>query len=57
LLSGLKPGFTILNLNPGGNDGVAYTASLWMKKFKIVPSAGSRVATAFSYEEVIFLVM
>jgi hypothetical protein len=27
------------------------------KKFKIVPSAGSLMATAFSDEEVIFLVM
>jgi hypothetical protein len=36
---------------------MAPTASLWMKKFKIVPSAGCLVATAFSDEEGIFLVM
>jgi hypothetical protein len=36
---------------------MAHTAFLSMKKFKVVPSAGSLLATPFSEEEGIFLVM
>jgi hypothetical protein len=34
-----------------------HTTSVWKKKFKSVPSAGSIVATAFSDEKGIILVM